>query len=280
MAKVILFGGGDGGGLIITADGVRPLPPFDPYVRAQIKAVSQLVVAIQGGEARESDRGELTTLATRLANLAVQQLEAIVGTLDEEASLIVMSDDDGGFVCGTTGKTPTPLPRPPKELPTLSNMLARGVIDQSMLTFVRKATEQGRSVEDVLEHPVEIASELGIELSERSAHDLQRLAPSRVSELEDPVAREIVTFFQRVLSDGRYVDSWAVRPAAVSKALDVELSNAAQERIIAAGAVFLPQQVGIVAFPWIVAIVVVAIVVDIIDEPEADVVDRSGQPKF
>ena len=28
--RVILFGGGDGGGLIIGPHGVRPIPPFDP----------------------------------------------------------------------------------------------------------------------------------------------------------------------------------------------------------------------------------------------------------
>ena len=168
MAKLVLFGGGDDGGVIITEEGVRRIPPFDPLVRAQIKAVSQLVAAIQDQRAGGSDHSELTALATRLANLAVQQVEAIVGTLDAEASLIVMDGDDGGFVCGTTGKVPAPLPKPPREVPALFSLLARGGIDRSLVTFIQEALEQGRSVEELFERPVEVAHELDIELSERT----------------------------------------------------------------------------------------------------------------
>lgn len=277
MAKVVLFGGGDGGGLIITEDGVRPIPPFDPSVRAQIKAVSELVVATKDERAGGSDRSELTLLATRLANLAVQQVEAIVGTLDAEASLIVTSDVDDGFVCGTTGKPPIPLPRPPRELPALTSMLARGGIDRSLVTFIQSATEQGRRVEDLLEHPEEVARELGVELSERSVRDLQLLAPSRLGELEDPVAREVVTFFHRVLADGQYVDTWAIRPAAVSKALGVQLSTDALERVIAVGA--FQRDMGPDAIIWIVVGIIVIVAV-VVTEDDAEIVDRSGRSKF
>jgi hypothetical protein len=172
MAKLVLFGGGDGGGLIITEHGVRPIPPFDPLVRSQIKAVSQLMAAIKDQGNGISDHNELSALTTRLSNLAIQQVEAIIGTLDNEASLIVLNGDDEGFVCGTTGKVPVPLPSPPKELPALSSILARGGIDRSLLTFVEKATEQGRSVEDILERPADVARELGVVLSERSVRYL------------------------------------------------------------------------------------------------------------
>jgi hypothetical protein len=280
VTKIILFGGGDEGGLIITDDNVRPVPPFDPSARAQIKAVSQLVAAIEDQQAGGPDYGELTGLATRLANLAVQHVEAIVGALDSEASLIVTNSNGDGFVCGTTGRPPILLPHPPKELPPLSSMLARGGIDGSLVTFVRKAIEQGRSVEDVLERPADVARELGVELSERSAQVLETLAPSRVDKLEDPVVREVVTFFQQVLADGRYVETWAIRPAAVAQALGVHLSDQAIERIIAVGAAS-PRGEKRERIIWIVVGIVVIVFV-VLSQPrfEARIVDRSSRWKF
>jgi hypothetical protein len=110
---------------------------------------------------------------------------------------------------------------------------------------------------------------------------LELLAPSRLDELEDPVVREVVTFFQRVLADGRYVDTWAIRPAAVSQALDIQLSDDALERVIAIGAV--QRELGPPGIIWIVvgiaAIVITAIVV-VATEGDAEVVDRSNGPKF
>lgn len=63
MARVILFGGGDGGGLIIGPNGVRPIPPFDPVLLKQIKAISQLTQAIQLADGTASR--ELASLTRR-----------------------------------------------------------------------------------------------------------------------------------------------------------------------------------------------------------------------
>jgi hypothetical protein len=282
MAKIILFADGDDGGLILTEAGVRSIPPFGILVRAQIKAVSQLATAIQDQLNSGSERQELAMLAARLANLAIQQVEAIIGSLDAEASLIVTNGVGGGFVCGTTGKPPIPLPRRPRELPSVANMLTDGVIDRSLLTFLDKAIEQGRSAEELFERPVEVARDLGLDLPERSAHALSLLAPSRVDNLEDPVAREVVTFFQRVLADGRYVDTWAIRPAAVSQSLDVQLSDPAVDRLITIGAI--PMQPTKPAFIGILARIVIGVVVNIVvqvaTEDDTEVVDRSGRTKF
>jgi hypothetical protein len=275
MAKVILFGGGDGGGLIITADGVRPIPPFDPFVRAQIKAVSYLVA---GADAPGGDAAELEGYAARIANITVQHVEAIVGSLDAEASLIVMSDDGDGFTCGTTGRPPIPLARPPKELPPLDSLLARGGIDSSMVEFLRKATAQGVSVPALLENPADVARELGMDLPPRVVRDLEVLAPSRVDELEDPVSREVVTFFQKVLDDGRHVDTWAIRPSAVSDALGIQLSDTAVNRIITVGSA-LGGRGGEAGIIWIVVGIIVVVAV-VIDEEDAEIIDRSGNVKF
>lgn len=275
MARLILFGGGDGGGLLITADGVRPIPPFDPHVRAQVKAVSHLVL---GTQAEGGDGEELAGYSARIANIAMQHVEAIVGPLDEEAGLVVLNDDSDGFTCGTSGKAPVPLPRPPRELPSVDSMLARGGIDSSVLSFLRKATEQGTSVTELLEDPAATARSVGVELPERTIRDLQVLAPSRLDELHDPVSRELVTFFQSVLRDGRFVDTWAIRPAAVSTALDVELSDEAANRLIRVGAALGGRggQAGII---WIVVGIIVIVGVVIL-EGDAEIIDRSGVDKF
>ena len=292
MAKLVLFDGGDGGGLIIKDDGVRPIPPFHPFVRAQIKAVLQLVGAIQDQRSGTSSYDELNALTNRLSNLAIQQVEAIIGTLDAEASLIVTNGEEDGFVCGTTGRMPVLLPAHPKELPALSSTLEHVVTDRSLLMLVEKAAEQGRVGDDLFERPAEIARELGVELSERGARGLQLLAPSRVRELEDPPAREIVTFFQRVLADGRYIDTWAIQPAAVSEALDVQLSDDAVERIIVVGA-SLPRQISSPFTPIVIvgvviredavftaALVATQVMVFPLDIPMNDIIDRSDKPKF
>lgn len=283
MAKLVLFTGGDGGGLIIAPDGVRSVPPFDPLVRAQVKAVSQLVVATSDRPSDEADYGEsspgeMDQIAARLASLTVEQVEAIFGPLDPQASLIVLERDGSGFVCGTTGKAPTRLPAPPKELPAAAELLARGGIDRSLVALVERATEEGHAIEEVLDRPIELAGSLGIELSDRTARDLTALTPEHVDQLDDPVAREVVTFFRHVLSDGRFVDTWAIQPSAVSRALEVPLSDEAVDRIVAVGASFRRgmEPAGII---WIVVGIVVIVGV-VIAPGDAEIVDRSGRPKF
>jgi len=278
VAKIVLFDDGDAGGLLIEEKEVRPLAVFDAGVRARIKAVSQLMVAYQDGAGVPMNRGELDTLVTRLANLTVQQVEALVGSLDAEASLVVMSRDGSGFTCGTNGKPPVALPAAPTEPLSVARLASANGIDRSLVTFVRAAVEAGRSAPEIFERPAEVARELGVELSERAAHDLAVLAPSRVGELPDPVAREVVSFFQQVLVDGEYVDTWTIQPAVVAQALGIELSNQAAERIVAIASAFEDgdEQPNII---WIVVgiVVIVAVVVTKLD---AGVVDRSGRAKF
>jgi hypothetical protein len=274
----VLFEDGDAGGLLIEEKEVQQLAVFDAGVRARIKAVSQLMIAYQDGAGAAVDRGELSTLVTRLANVAVQQVEALVGSLDAEASLVVMSRDGSGYTCGTTGKPPVALPAAPAEAPALARLAVDAGIDRSLVSFVKAAVEAGRSVPEIFERPAEVARELGVTLSERGVHDLAMLAPSRIDELADPVAREVVSFFQQVLVDGRYVDTWAIQPAVVAKELGIELSDGVAERIVAIGTAFEgggdePNLIFIV----IGIVVVVAVVVTKMD---AGIIDRSGRAKF
>jgi hypothetical protein len=106
---LILFGGGDGGGIYVGPDGkVHRIPPWSPDVQAQLKAVSALV-ALEGvhetGLAKEA-----AVLAERLSTKVIPQITKSVGTQQLGDTSIAFVDGDDGFVCGSTGKHPIPVP--------------------------------------------------------------------------------------------------------------------------------------------------------------------------
>jgi len=231
MAMVILFGGGDGGGLIVTAEGVRPIPPFDPLLRRQLRAVANLVNSLPAGR-DEPDAQELRQLANKLANVAVGRVERIVGELDADHGLVYL-DDDGGFACGSTGRPPVPIPWPPRRVPSLDELIGGGLVDPAIPRFVEAASSRGIDVTAMLEDPSGVARDVSVELSERAAEDLQRLAPSRAADFTDPVDAELVGYFHRVLEQPQHLPTWAIKPREVSRAVGVELSEAALDRLAA-----------------------------------------------
>ncbi len=106
---LILFGGGDGGGFYVGADGkIHRIPPWTPDVQVQLKAVSALV-ALDGvhetGLAKEA-----TALAERLSTKVIPQITKTVGAPQLGDTSIAFVDGDEGFVCGSTGKHPIPVP--------------------------------------------------------------------------------------------------------------------------------------------------------------------------
>jgi hypothetical protein len=111
---MILFGGGDGGGIVIDANGIHRIPPYDPGILLQLKAVSALV-----GVNALHDAGltrDANAIAERLTTTVIPQLTKTAGATNLGDNSIAFIDDDGGFVCGSTGKRPIPIP--PKTLTT------------------------------------------------------------------------------------------------------------------------------------------------------------------
>ena len=106
---LILFGGGDGGGIHVGPDGkVHRIPPWSPDVQVQLKAVSALV-ALEG--VHDTGLGkEATALAERLSTKVIPQITKNVGASQLGDSSIAFVDGDDGFVCGSTGKHPIPVP--------------------------------------------------------------------------------------------------------------------------------------------------------------------------
>lgn len=288
MARVILFGGGDGGGLLIGASGVRPIPPFDPKLRLQLRSLSALL-KVTAALPAEAVRSDLESLTTKLSTTVVDQVEAVIGELDEEQA-ITYQDDDGGFTCGSTGKPPLPIPWPPLEWPRLDDVLSHGLMDHDLLQLVDEATKKKIDVTTLIKDPEGVAKDLGLSISSRSAADLKLLLPTtdpRVTDPPDPgivdgVGQEIREYFRQVVTQGQHLERWATQPAEISRALGVKLSPAAIDRLLAGGNSAIPG-FGPQANPVAVA-VVVAVVVMLVPSPTGSfrfkVKDSSNVPKF
>ena len=106
---LILFGGGDGGGIYVDGNGkIHRIAPWSLDTMRQLKAVSALV-----GVATANDAGltkEAGALAERLSTKVIPQLAKTTGATQLGENSIAFVDDDGGFVCGSTGKRPIPIP--------------------------------------------------------------------------------------------------------------------------------------------------------------------------
>jgi hypothetical protein len=276
MSTVILFGGGDAGGLVITAKGVRPIPPFDPGVRLQLRGVAAIIHALDRIPDREIQR-KLAPLIQNTTNLVMEQIEQILGPLKGDHAL-VYQDDDGGFTCGSTGKPPIPIPWPPSPIPSINDLVAHGLVDADLLELLHAAKEKDLKLTEVFESPATVAKKLGVKLSKKAEQDLQLLSPSRVGEIKDVTDREIVQFFHKVIEDGRHINSWATRPFEVSKELGVQLSEQARDKIIAGGASSIFHWSNAAFVPAIA--VGVAIVVMLYTSPAEIIKDRSGVVKF
>lgn len=259
MPTIILFGGGDGGGFIITANGVRRIPPFDPALAAQLRGISLLVNAVTRLPDKRA-QGELRDIATKASNFAVEQIEGIFGPLEAD-STIVYEDSGGGFTCGSTGKPPIPIPFPRYLPPVASEMFASGQLNDDILTFGRAIREREINLTDAFENPEAIANRLGVDLSSETISALRAVAPSQLDKVSDPIDREVLQYFHKVMDDGRFVQSWALRPVEVARTIGVTLSPDALDRVIVAGGSQQFDPAGPVSNPAIVVGVVVAVVI-------------------
>jgi hypothetical protein len=283
MQTVILIGGGDAGGIILTEHGVRTIPPFDPAILRSLKSAAHMVQALT--EARtDGIRGKLAKQATTLCNLAVEQIEQVLGPLNADRS-VIFQDDSGGFTCGSTGKPPIALPWPPKEMPSVQDLITAGTIQADLVELVQKAQASKVAITDVFEKPMDVAKKLGVSLSEKSAKDLNVLAPSKLADIKDETDKEIVRFLHAAIKDGRYLQTWFGRPYEVSQSLKFGLSDNALERLVTRGAAgpYGGGPSGIVPIVIIVEIIVEVIFVAIeafsIQSADLIVKDRSDLQK-
>jgi hypothetical protein len=109
MAYVVLFGGGDAGGIILTEHGIKPIPPWNPFYLGQLKALGALVTAKAGAGPRKVDKqldGVIDTLNRNVMDAASQDF----GSLGNGG--LLFADGDDGVYCGSTGPIHVPIRRP------------------------------------------------------------------------------------------------------------------------------------------------------------------------
>ncbi|CAD6547992.1 hypothetical protein ACFQ3P_25690 [Paraburkholderia sabiae] len=280
MSRIILFQRGESGGILIGANAVRAIPPFAAPVLAHLRAISDLLRASSTQTPEASQ--EMAGLTTKIANLAVERIEAAIGALDATDSLVYLTDDDG-FVCGSTGAPPRPIHWPPVGGRETGPLEADELLAPDLVELLHRATGKGIKFPDFLEDPASAAKAVDVKLSKVSAANLQRLAPSRLAKLQDPVDRELVGFLHKVIEDGRFTQTWSAEPVAVSKALEVGLSDPAIDKLLGSSAIV--GKVGDVANVSIeqgIVVGVVAVVLVVADQDPRfqNVVDRSGIEKF
>lgn len=258
MATVILFGGGNAGGIVISDTGVRPIPPFDPAILLQLRGVGAMIHALERIPSENMMR-KVAPLVHQLSNLAIEQVEQIVGPLQSEHSLIYQ-DENGGFSCGATGKPPVAFSWPPSSVPQIQDLIANGVIDPNLIEFFRAAKSDDIDILEAIENSETVAQKLGVPLSKQTHQDLKLLAPSQVNNIKDPVDQEIIQYLHKVLRDGRFLQTWATQPFEVSKQLGIKLSDSSRDRLIAGGtnaAYLSPGQPGTRWLPIAIAIVII-----------------------
>ena len=248
---VVLFEGGDSGGILISGRGIRPIPAFDASLRRTLKSVSVLLTAI--AQTRDQTFGrKLSKQVVGLCNLAVEQVEDILGPLNPERAIVYQSDD-GGFACGALGKPPHAFVWPPNARPSVADLVSAGAAEADFVELLQRATVEKIDLLEVFENPKDIARNLGVALSEKSAADLNVLAPSRINEIEDDVDREICGLMHALARHGGFRDSWLDRPSDVARALGVPLTDEAVQRILNRGAkiTYGPMDIKS-AIPWVI----------------------------
>lgn len=274
-ARLILLDGGDAGGLYLDATGVHTLPPLAPAILAQLRGVANLLRSAQDEALDEHMGQELNALLTRVSNLAIERVEAAVGPLAGEDALVYLEYDDG-FICGSTGAPPRPLPWPTVGSPSLPDLSQHNQLTAEVSNFLSAASAAGVATADVFEDPNATAEKLGFRLSEHAAASLRQVAPSQLESITDPVSREVVELYHKVAADGRFIDRWTAQPAAVAESLGAKLSVDAIDRILGSAAI----TGGPVSTPEVVTDVVIIVGVLLTLRPGGIIEDRSGQPKF
>ena len=107
---ILIFGGGDGGGLWIHPNGtIERIPPFGPAESGLFRSVGKLAAAsdaIGDPAVRDQVISASTAIARQVGSLLTEHFgEAATGD-----SSIVFLDGEDGFICGSTGQPPIPIP--------------------------------------------------------------------------------------------------------------------------------------------------------------------------
>ncbi len=238
MAIVFLFGGGDAGGLLADENGFHRIPPFDAGLRNELQAVAKLISAA-AGDVSNPKRDRLIFMVTELSSGAVASVEREVGEIDSDHGL-VYTDEGGGFICGSTGEPPIPLPWPPADLLAVEQLTQLGLVGAEAVEVLRSAAKRGPDIVSLLRDPEQEGQRLGVNVSESAATQTRQFRLGDPSQIDDLVDREIVEFLDKsVVGNEALIDRWVSEPLAVADQLGTQLGGEAARRIVTANATTL-----------------------------------------
>src|ERR1700710_2090277 len=106
---------------------------------------------------------DLASPTTKLANLAIEGVEGLVGPSTGDDSLVYVTEDDV-FICGSTGAPPRPIPWPPIGGRGPYELVGSGILAPDLVEFLTRSTQGGLKVTDILEDPVAAAQRIDMKL--------------------------------------------------------------------------------------------------------------------
>jgi hypothetical protein len=156
-------------------------------------------------------------------------------------------------------------------------------VEPATAQFLDQALRKKVDFVRLLRNPRATAEEAGLTLSPAVLKNLKALGRGVAPGKADAADEEILGFFNKVVTDGRFIHEFLTSPSQVARKLDSTLSRAALKRIKDYD---LPTLVGrtppgaTVMSPAAVAVVVAAIIVLWSHDPRRVVIDQSGQVKL
>ena len=176
--------------------------------------------------------------------------------------------------------------------PRLIMATSTPTINKETAQFLARASQSSLSIADLLNDPRATAKKANLSITKGVVQRLEALRDiqDKSDKPVDPaVTAEIVNYYNRVITDGRYIKEWLANPANVSNKLGIKLSDSAQtvlididpKRFVGRGLVGAGGET--VMSPIAVAVVVVIVIVlwtrERLDLEEV-IIDKSGTFKI
>ncbi len=111
------------------------------------------------------------------------------------------------------------------------------LLDKNTIGFLvdsRSQTGELSQLGELLNAPKDFAKRYSIPISkpvERKLLELGEINKAKGYKPDDPTNKEIMSFFNRVLIDGRFIEEWATNPSNAAKQIDAKVSPEAIRRI-------------------------------------------------
>lgn len=233
MANYVLIGA-SGEGMQIRGTGDRVAAIVPPAVLRNLQAIGSLLSAKDA--VAEVAANQLVKMATEINHSVRIGLEQSFEIDDN--TVITFVNPEGGFVCGSTGQPPLPLPVSPSWLDSQKGRALRGIggdllkaygLDEDAALFLREAIERKADVRNLFLEPERAAADAGVQLSPEVSRQLEFIRKGE-GRMSGPEA-EVLEFVNRVVKDGRHIREWAVEPRETAKQLGVRVSDEAFQMI-------------------------------------------------